>query len=118
MAVTETITKKFYRVCVDKAQNVWERIAFWTTADQVAVEVNGKTTNLQETVGNIRGIDYVTAAKAITEEGYALDARTGSDIYEKINPLFANGKITGMSVGQSLPSDAGSHPTTLFFVTE
>lgn len=66
---TESISKKFYRVCTDAVNRVFDRIAFWTLDSQVENESNGMTLN--QTVGSIRGI---TSARTNTVEGYALDA--------------------------------------------
>lgn len=66
---TESISKRFYRVCTDAVNRVFDRIAFWTLDSQVENESNGMTLN--QTVGSILGI---TSDRTNTTEGYALDA--------------------------------------------
>lgn len=78
MFITETIKDAYYRVCVDAENKIFQRIAFWTKASQVEVDQgNGTKSNLQQTVGAIKGI---TSDRNITQEGYALDSVFASQI--------------------------------------
>lgn len=78
MTITETIKDAYYRVCVDAENKIFKRMAFWTKASQVEVDQgNGVKSNLQQTVGAIKGI---TSDRNITQEGYALDSVFASQI--------------------------------------
>ena len=76
--ITETIKDAYYRVCVDAENKIFQRMAFWTKASQVEVDQgNGVKSNLQQTVGAIKGI---TADRNVTQQGYALDSVFASQI--------------------------------------
>ena len=78
MNITETIKDAYYRVCVDAENKIFQRIAFWTKASQVEVDHgNGEKSNLQQTVGAIKGI---TSDRNVTQTGYALDSVFASQI--------------------------------------
>lgn len=53
MATEVIVKKKAYRILIDEINRVWNKIAFWTTADSVDAN-DGK--NLQTKVGAIDGI--------------------------------------------------------------
>lgn len=66
---SESVVKKYYRICTDAENKIFDRVAFWTLDGQVQNESTGKS--LQETVGSIQGI---TNSLNTSATGFALDA--------------------------------------------
>lgn len=86
MTIKENIvTGRKYRVMKDSAQSLWERISFWTKAEDVELD---------------DGSDVQTSMDGLTN---------------RINTLTTS--VTEIKKVSSLPSDAASHPNTLYLIT-
>ena len=103
----QIVTGRKFRKLVDEATKLWQRISFWTKASDVEFE-DGMTAETK--VGSIKGI---TADLDTTEAGYAADMTAVTQLYSNLTDTR---KITEVKVVDSLPSDASSHPTTLYLV--
>lgn len=79
MASENIKERKIYRVLVDELNRVWERIYFLTNAKSVDAE-DGE--NLETKVGAIKGI---TTSTTVTENGWAMDAKTVNETLTGIN---------------------------------
>ena len=87
--------RKIYRICSDAANKVWDRINFLTSATSVDAEDGD---NLEIKVGAIKGI---TTSTSVTEEGYAADAKTVSELNDSLGGIsqFIIDEETGKIVG-------------------
>jgi hypothetical protein len=118
--MAEVIVKgRKYRILVDATERLWNRLSFWTAAEDVEFE-SGDT--LENNVGSIKGI---TTSKNVTEEGYAADASVVSAIYNDLRgteyTIAANqttlkitdDKINNDSIIKVYPSIFGAGPTNM-----
>ena len=79
MASENIVERKIYRVLIDQLNKVWERVYFLTNAKSVDAE-DGE--NLETKVGAIKGI---TTSTTVTENGWAMDAKTVNETLTGIN---------------------------------
>ena len=117
-------SRKIYRICTDAENKVWDRINFLTNAASVDA-ADGQS--LEDKVGQIKGI---TDATNVTETGYAADAKTVSELSNRMgefsfikdpwvvalkedNSLFTdddgNYILADSATGQSLLADSEKH---------
>lgn len=89
MAVNEKIvTEKAYRIW-NAVDGLWHKISFWNKASDTECEDG---TTVETKVGAIKGI---TTSTNVTEEGYAADAKTVSEINQSLSDCLksvADGK--------------------------
>lgn len=99
MATENIVTGKFYRILKDKTNDIWDRISFWTHADDVELS-NGTSLSTDLTTKNTK----ITAAQNdfATVESSSVSAHA----YVKGNMLVYNNQLyrakTAIAVGATL----------------
>ena len=84
MANESIVTGKKYRILVDAAQKLWQRVSFWTKSTDVEFN-DGKTAETK--VGSINGI---TSSLTSSDGNIALSAAAGRTLNSNLTTLTAN----------------------------
>lgn len=84
--MTERQVSKKYRVLTDAENDAYDRVSFWTKAEDVET---ADGSNIEEKLGAIKGI---TSSTSVTETGYAADASTVSNLANEVQAM--DGRIS------------------------